>query len=90
MKANEVLAASGARLQLKTAEFDRRAREVFGEDISDSQVAERLGMDKASLSMMRRGQRWASRRFVESACASLNAQPDDLFEVVDVTQAGAA
>lgn len=89
MKANEVLAASGARLQLRTAEFDRRAREVFGGDISDAKVAERLGMDKVSLSLMRNGHRWASRRFVESACSALAAEPDDLFEVVEVAQGGA-
>ena len=77
-------AQRGARLQistdgleLRTAEFDAAAAELLGEKASKTQVAEHLGIDKATLSLYRHQRRTPSRRFVETVLATF---PDATFK----------
>lgn len=72
------LSTSG--LRLRTEAFDAWAVQMFGESTSKTQVAERLGTDKATLSLYRNHRRTPSRRFVNTVLALPGAAFDQLFE----------
>lgn len=78
------VAARGKRLRLKTDQFDQRAREVFGDE-PDYRIAERLGIDNSSFSLIRKGKRYAPTSLVNRVTAAMpGVDLDELFEVVDV------
>ena len=77
-----VVAARAKRVRLNTSAFDRVAREAFGVD-SDAKVAERLGMDKASLSLVRQGRRDAPHSMVIRVQQEIpGADLDEIFQVL--------
>lgn len=77
-------------LRLKTAEFDKLAAAVIGAP-SNKALAERLGIDEAHLSGLRRHRRTPGEKFI-AACKTLmpNVTFEQLFEIVEPVSAGDA
>jgi DNA-binding transcriptional regulator YdaS (Cro superfamily) len=70
------------RLRLRTAEFDRLARAILGED-TDGKIAERLGTHFTTLSQYRRGARYVPAEFVAACKSEMPDVPiDAIFEAV--------
>lgn len=50
---------------------------------TDASLAEEMGIDAGNLSRVLRGKQQPGPRFIASLCAALDAELDDLFEVVN-------
>lgn len=77
-------------LRLNTAEFDKLAAAVIGAP-SNKALAERLGIDEAHLSGLRRHRRTPGEKFI-AVCMALmpNVTFEQLFDVVEPTAEGDA
>ena len=53
---------------------------------TDAALAEAMGIDAGNLSRVLRGQQQPGPKFIAALCSALDAELDDLFEVVDVPE----
>lgn len=74
-----------ARLRLKTPEFDLLARARFGVE-TDRDVAQRLGVNKTNLSLMRNGHMQPGEILIVRIMTGLNCRFEDVFEITEVAQ----
>lgn len=57
---------------------------------TDAALAERMGVDAGNLSRVLGGKQQPGPKFIASLCTALEADLDDLFEIVDVVPAEVA
>jgi transcriptional regulator with XRE-family HTH domain len=87
VNANE---ATAHRLRLRKEQFDQAADRAFGDQATDGEVAERLGLDPSSLSLYRNGHRQPPRTLITKLLATFpDLEFEDLFEVVPETERAA-
>lgn len=68
-------------MRLRKAAFDAAADAKYGADTPDWRIAEALGTDKSSLSLLRHGHRQPSTEFIANVLHAFgDATFEDLFE----------